>query len=107
MGGLFGGVLGAINFLGGVALYVLVGRVAWNENETATWIRTFVGSIVAGEVIGLLVLCIHFLPRYSGGWSQALMTAGFEHGFLTFFLIPDVCVVICVVLQLVKDWLTQ
>lgn len=107
MGGVFGGLLGGINLLGGVALYLLVGKAAWRKSETATWIRTYVGGILVGEIIGLIVLSIYYMPMYGEAGTHAFMRAGFNHGFYTFWLIPVVCFLLGMFLQALKDRLTK
>lgn len=46
MTGLFGGVLGLVNFTGGVILFMLVGGRAWRESDVARGFRLFIGAVL-------------------------------------------------------------
>jgi hypothetical protein len=52
MGGVFGGLLGLINAVGGAVLYVLLGSKAWRESEQGRKERRNMGSLVFGLALG-------------------------------------------------------
>jgi beta-lactamase regulating signal transducer with metallopeptidase domain len=54
MSGLFGGILEAVNFVGGVVLNILVGDIAWKETDAARRYRLWVGVFVVGIVLALV-----------------------------------------------------
>ena len=53
MKGLFGGILGLINLLGGAILTVLIGGLAWRNR--ARWARIVIGAFLLGVVVGGVV----------------------------------------------------
>ena len=55
MGGIFGGLLAFIQFLGGCLLCLLVGRKAWGTTENAKGLRALFGGVIAGVLIGIAI----------------------------------------------------
>jgi hypothetical protein len=55
MEGLLGGLLPVFNQLGGGALNILVGKVAWKDSTFARILRLFTGGIVLGLLLGAIV----------------------------------------------------
>ncbi len=55
MSGLFGGLLSAIDFLGGIILFLLIGKKAWVTKYPARGIRLFIASIAIGIILSTLI----------------------------------------------------
>jgi len=51
MGGIFGGLLTIIQFLGGCFLFLLVGKKAWRDTDNGDVSRTMFGGLVFGALI--------------------------------------------------------
>lgn len=51
MSGLFGGILEFVNILGGVILYLLIGKKAWKHSNTTRYARLNFGGIFVGFVL--------------------------------------------------------
>jgi hypothetical protein len=65
MGGIFGGLLEAINMLGGGILYVLIGSNAWRVGQLARWCRLAAAAYLIGIVGGIVAYqfsAIRLLP---------------------------------------------
>jgi hypothetical protein len=67
MGGLFGGLLGIVNVIGGSILTLLIGSKAWTESEDGRFFRLGVGVLFIGPMIG--VASYLFVFRYSPSFS--------------------------------------
>ena len=67
MGGLFGGLLGLFNFIGGGVLYALIGTEAWRDGEKARWARVLLGGVVLGLMAGLISFCVYYRAT---GWAR-------------------------------------
>lgn len=61
MGGLFGGLIGLFNVFGGCVLYLLIGKLAWKDHQTARWWRLAIGSLVIGSGLELGDFLLDFL----------------------------------------------
>ena|SRR5918912_1651197 len=59
MGGLFGGLLGLFSVIGGGLLYLLIGKAAWKDNQTASWWRVILGGIIVGLILGFI--CVEII----------------------------------------------
>ncbi len=55
MGGLFGGLLGLVNLVGGLILYLLIGAKAWRENEKGRDARRRTGAIFIAIPLGFIL----------------------------------------------------
>lgn len=60
MGGLFGGLLGLVEDLGGLFLSWLIGREAWRDNGPAETARVITGGLLAGLGLGALSYTVYF-----------------------------------------------
>jgi hypothetical protein len=72
MGGMFGGLLGLLNLLGGGVLFLLIGTPALEpNNQVARWWRLIIGSLIIGPILGCVIFRIIYTPstniEYIGG----------------------------------------
>jgi SNF family Na+-dependent transporter len=63
---MFGGLLGLINFFGGLVLFVLIGNKAWDSSSTARHFRLAFGGIAVG-LASTIVFVIYLAPEGGGG----------------------------------------
>lgn len=68
MGGLFGGILGLINIIGGGILYALLGSPAWRPTSRGRWVRVLFGGATLGVVT--YALFYYFVVRGSNNLSS-------------------------------------
>lgn len=66
MTGILGGLLFFIDRLGGLALVVLIGRVAWKQTEGSQLARVVAGSVIVTAAVA------SFLPMRDGCYLFAL-----------------------------------
>lgn len=52
LSGSLGGVLGVVNIIGGLLLFLLVGKVAWRKTSGGRAARIFAGALVLGAGAG-------------------------------------------------------
>lgn len=64
MGGVFGGLLGAGEWVGGMVLYVLVGQPAFRDTFDARLTRIIAGSLALGLATGLVLWMLGFSAAF-------------------------------------------
>ena len=68
MGGVLGGLLEGVNYVGEVVLRCLIGEVSRKQNATARWARLLVGSIPWGALVAVVTVIIFEVA----GWPDSL-----------------------------------
>ncbi len=62
MTGLLGGLLGAVNSLGGLVLSLLIGGKGFSPNPSARNVRVLIGAYLAGVALGFPVALSGLIP---------------------------------------------
>src|SRR4051794_40932053 len=75
MGGIFGGILSLIAFLGGCVLFVLVGSRAWSPTTIGRWLRLLAGGATCGGAVAIFLWVFDALFRVGASAFTAVPTA--------------------------------
>src|SRR5438067_5984442 len=99
MGGVLGGLLEGVNYVGGVVLRCLIGEAARKPNRTARWARLLIGSMPCGLLLSAILIAAFELA----GWPESFDSNRMEMRIYFGILGPLTITVFAVSLELLRE----